>query len=143
MAFSFCHTARRLSRVETKDSPINRAMAAEIKAERVAQDLTIKDLAKASGVPEGTLNRMTSKDIRDINITQMALIAEALGMTLVELVSRAEARAARISASEARVTNVTPLRRKRLSDMTVDEIEGIQEKAAYRDPEANEDEHFD
>lgn len=135
--------ARRLTHVETKDSAINRAMAAEIKAERVAQDMTIKDLAKASGVPEGTLNRMTSKDIRDINITQMALIAEALGMTLVELVSRAEARAARISASEARVTNVTPLRQKKLSDMTVDEIEGIQEKAAYRDPEANEDEHFD
>lgn len=143
MAFSFCRTARRLTRVETKDSAINRAMAAEIKAERVAQDMTIKDLAKASGVPEGTLNRMTSKDIRDINITQMALIAEALGMSLADLVTRAEARAERISASEARVTNVLPLRKRNLSEMTVAEIEGIHEKAAYRDPEANEDEHFD
>lgn len=118
-------------------------MAAEIKAERVAQDMTIKGLAEKSGVPEGTLNRMTSKDIRDINITQMSLIAGALGLDLAQLVKRAEARAVKLAASEGRASNVTQLRPKKVTEMTVEEIESITDKAAHSDPDANEDEHFD
>lgn len=117
-------------------------MAAEIKAERVAQDMTIKGLAEKSGVPEGTLNRMTSKDIRDINITQMSLIAGALGLDLAELVKRAEARARRLAMSEATGTNVTQLRSKSFNELTVEELDNLP-YAANRDPEAQEDEHYD
>lgn len=81
--------------MDSKKSAINRAMAAEIKGARIAAGLSVEALSEQSGLTVGTLNRMSSKDVRDINITQMHLIAKAVGVPLAELVQRAEANAAR------------------------------------------------
>ena len=82
----------------TKDSPMNRATAAEIKAERMAQGIDNAKLAELSGVPVATLNRISSKlDLRDINVSQLAAIAGALKVPTAELIHRAEKRAQRLA----------------------------------------------
>jgi transcriptional regulator with XRE-family HTH domain len=85
-------------------------MAAEIKGARTAAGLTIEQLAEASGVSVGVLNRMSSTDIRDINVTQLDLIGKAVGVSPAELFRRAEAHAARVemSAPTATVTELHP-----------------------------------
>jgi transcriptional regulator with XRE-family HTH domain len=128
--------------VEQQKSPMNQAVAAEIRAERGAQRMTVKQLALASGMVESTLNRALAGE-RDINVTQLTKIAAALGTTPDALMTRAVDRMGGIDVlmSDVRRKNVTPLRR--VEDMTVDEIEAEQKKAATIDPEMDTDEQFD
>jgi transcriptional regulator with XRE-family HTH domain len=130
--------------VETNDqkSAANRALAAEIRAERAAVGLTVKELAVRSGVPYGTLNRILPGE-RDINYTQIVQISAALGLDPAELSNRAMRRLGGLEAvvSEVQGHNVTPLRR--VEDMTVDEIEAERKQAATIDPEMDTDEQFD
>lgn len=112
--------------MDTKNSPINRAMAAEIKGARVAAGLTTEQLAEATGISVPTLNRMSSRDIRDINITQMAAIAEAVKVPLVELIERAERRATDMSVAAA--NNVSKIHPR---EMTADQLDSYRgDKAA-------------
>lgn len=121
---------------------MNQAVAAEIRAERGAQRMTVKQLALASGMVESTLNRALAGE-RDINVTQLTKIAAALGTTPDALMTRAVTRMGGIDVlmSDVGRKNVTPLRR--VEDMTVDEIEAEQKKAATIDPEMDTDEQFD
>jgi transcriptional regulator with XRE-family HTH domain len=139
---------------ETK-SAMNRALAAEIRAERGAKQITVRDLADQAQMAVSTLNRVLAGE-RDINITQMALLAHALDTTPESLVRKAveraggvevlveEVAASRQSSGEVSdvAGNVTPIR-KRPEDLTTDEIEAAARKAATRDAEMDTDEHFD
>lgn len=120
----------------------NQALAAEIRAERAAVGITVRELALRSGVPYGTLNRILPGE-RDISFGQLTQLAGALGLTPSELSERAVRRMGGMDAVVSGVSgqNVTPLRR--VEDMTVDEIEAEQKKAATIDPEMDTDEQFD
>lgn len=129
----------------TKDSIMNRALAAEIKAERTARGWDIPTLARASGLSLGTANRISSKnDLRDINVTQIAQIAAAFGMEAAALINRAEARAIVIQSSmsddDGSLDDLATRRRQRAAaEMSLAEIEAL-EHVATRDPELDEDE---
>lgn len=120
----------------------NRALAAEIRAERAAVGITVRELALRSGVPYGTLNRLLPGE-RDISFGQLTQIAGALGLTPSELSDRAIRRMGGMDAvvSGVGAQNVSPLRR--VEDMTVEEIESERKKAATIDPEMDTDEQFD
>ena len=134
----------RLSAVENNDpkSAAYRALAAEIRAERAALGITVKELALRSGVPYGTLNRLLP-GTQDFTFSQMAQIASGLELTPSELSDRAVRRMGGMEAlvSEVQGQNVTPLRR--VEDMSVDEIEAEKKRAATIDPEMDTDEQFD
>ncbi|MEK6310102.1 MAG: helix-turn-helix domain-containing protein [Curtobacterium sp.] len=122
-------------------SVLNEALAAEIRAERARKKVTIKELALAAGMVESTLNRALAGQ-RDINVTQIGLIARALSIDPAVLVERAVESIGGLDAlvSEVQGKNVTPLRR--VEDLTLEELDK-QQYAANRDKEADTDEQFD
>jgi len=70
---------------------IQTAIATQIKAEMAAKDWKQADLANASGIPTSTLHRYLS-GARDIPLPVFAAIAQALNLSILELVARAERR---------------------------------------------------
>ena len=72
---------------------IQSAIAIQIKAEMAAKDWKQSDLANASGIPTSTLHRYLS-GTRDIPLPVYAEIANALGLSMIELAQRAERRLA-------------------------------------------------
>jgi transcriptional regulator with XRE-family HTH domain len=70
---------------------IQSAIAVQIKAEMAAKDWKQSDLAAASGIPTSTLHRYLS-GARDIPLPVFAGIAQALGLSMIELAQRAERR---------------------------------------------------
>lgn len=117
------------------------ALAAEIRAERAALGITVKELAVRSGVPYGTLNRLLP-GTQDFTFSQLTQIATGLGITPAELSDRAVRRMGGLEAlvSEVQGKNVTPLRR--VEDFTLEELDA-ERFAANRDKEAETDEQFD
>lgn len=75
----------------TYGDEIQAATAAQIKAEIAAIDWKQTDLAEKSGIPTSTLGRYL-KGERDIPFPAFVNIAAALGMTYVELATRAQRR---------------------------------------------------
>lgn len=75
----------------TYGNDIQSAMAVQIKAEMAAKDWKQADLASASGIPTSTLSRYM-KGERDIPLPVFADIAQALGLSMVELAIRAQRR---------------------------------------------------
>jgi transcriptional regulator with XRE-family HTH domain len=72
---------------------IQAAMAVQIKAEMAARNWKQSDLATAAGIPTSTLHRYLS-GARDIPLPVFADIANALGLSMIELAQRAERRLA-------------------------------------------------
>ena len=70
---------------------IQTAMAVQIKAEMAARDWKQPELANASGIPTSTLHRYLSGQ-RDIPLPAFAEIANALGLSMLELAARAQRR---------------------------------------------------
>ncbi|MBW3088794.1 helix-turn-helix transcriptional regulator [Bifidobacterium sp. 82T24] len=68
---------------------INEATAKALSAERSAADLTIKDLARKSGIPERTLIRIL-KGERNINVIQIAQLSSVFGIYPHEVIESAE-----------------------------------------------------
>lgn len=64
------------------------AVAEQLRAERAARQMSFKDLVAATGMAEQTLIRYFNGK-RDIPLNQLAAIADALGLSPVELVTRA------------------------------------------------------
>ncbi|WP_156759524.1 helix-turn-helix domain-containing protein [Microbacterium karelineae] len=67
------------------------AMAAQIRAERAAAEMTIDQLAAASGMHKQTLMRYL-KGTRDIPLAAFYAIADGLGVAPGDLLARAQAR---------------------------------------------------
>lgn len=70
------------------------AVAAQLRAERAASNLTIHDLAEKAGVTEQSLQRYLSER-RDIPIPVLYQICTGLGVPVDEVIRRAEARLGR------------------------------------------------
>jgi len=118
---------------------INQATADVIEG-IIARERTNKaTVAKGAGFSVATMTRLVSGKA-EIPISRLYDIARALGISAQEILDAADARAAKLS--EAAGNNVTPLRRKQVEDMTVDEIEQLPH-AATHDPEMDTDEQYD
>lgn len=108
MDIYFGSRATTVVRVEPIAENINYAMAAVIRGLRGKKSWSQEQLADKSGVNITTLKRIL-KGSRDINVTQLALLADAFGTTS-ELMMR-DAIEEAISMSEGSTTNVTKLSR--------------------------------
>ena len=75
----------------TYGNDIQSAIAVQIKAEMAARDWKQPELAKRSGIPTSTLHRYLTGD-RDIPLPAFVEIANALGVTYLELAARAQRR---------------------------------------------------
>lgn len=78
---------------------INAAVAAELRAERGAQKITVEALAQRSGVPKRTLLRLLNAE-RGIAMEPLTAIAGALNVPVSLVVSRAEERLEREAAAD-------------------------------------------
>lgn len=76
-----------------KHSALSLALAAQIRAEMGVARLSTRALAHQSGVPERTLARLVSGD-RTIDVAQLDRISRALGVSMLDMMTRAEARVA-------------------------------------------------
>jgi DNA-binding Xre family transcriptional regulator len=70
---------------------IQSAIAIQVKAEMAAKDWKQSDLANVSGIPTSTLHRYLSGS-RDIPLPVFVDICQALGLSITELVARAQRR---------------------------------------------------
>jgi transcriptional regulator with XRE-family HTH domain len=78
---------------------LNAAVASELRAERAAhQGMTIAKLVEASGIGKSQLLRLLNNQ-RDIDMQDVALLTQALGMEPAELMRRAQDRLAKEDAS--------------------------------------------
>lgn len=77
------------------EAGLNAAMAATLNGERVANGMTFDALAEATGIPKRTLLRKVSTVERHLNIEDVRRIAQAFGLTVAEVMVRAEDRLAR------------------------------------------------
>lgn len=74
---------------------LNAAVAAQIRAEAAAAQLTDKALAEKAGVNYASLRRWLGKDLgneRDINVAVLSELAKVFGLTAYEIVFRAQQR---------------------------------------------------
>lgn len=76
-----CQCDTKFAHMETKNSRLNRAMGQVLKGARTEAGLTAAELAAHTGISVGTINRMSSEDVRDISISQIVLIAGAVDVT--------------------------------------------------------------
>lgn len=68
---------------------INEATAKALQAARAVSGLTFDELAKESGIPRPTVYRMFGAK-RDIKLPQLYAVAQAMGVTVVEIMQDAE-----------------------------------------------------
>lgn len=143
----FLRAAYTLIHMESKLSLMNKSLGAAIRAEIGAQDKTDNEVGERSGLGKQLVRLITTNEnyLRDINVTQLAEIAHALGVTPQKLVEDAIQRAGGIeniwedrlaqrrAMSEGPVSNVTKLPTRRKS--------GIRKVADVFDPEADEPDH--
>ena len=73
---------------------LNAAVAAELRAERVAQEVTFDDLVKRVSLSRATTWRLLNAE-RLITIEALVEVAGALGVSVLEIAERAEKRLAR------------------------------------------------
>lgn len=73
---------------------LGRAVAAALRAERAAAQLTQHELAQRSGLGYQTVMRL-EKGERSPNVSQLAALCAVFGLSMSELVERAEERLAK------------------------------------------------
>lgn len=86
---------------------MNEATSKAIAAERAAAHLTIKELARKSNLNERTLIRLLQNE-RNINVIQLAQLAEVFGIYPHELIESAERFIARADRGTVELDEVRP-----------------------------------
>ena len=86
---------------------LNAAVAAELRAERVAQEVTFDDLVKRVSLSRNTTWRLLNAE-RLITIEALVEVADALGVSVLDIVERAEKRLARETPPPAEGGAATP-----------------------------------
>lgn len=77
--------------IEAPEAGLNAAVAAELRAERAAQNLTVQQLAARADVPYASLRRYLAAE-RYIDVAVLHALAGALGTSSASLVAAAEDR---------------------------------------------------
>jgi len=83
-----------MTSIAKPDEGLNAAVAAELRAERAAKDLTAKQLSALAGVPYASLRRYLGAE-RHIDVATLAELCRALDLDVVALVARAAERLGR------------------------------------------------
>lgn len=86
-----CQTKGRDTQMDYTPEQYTSAVAAQLRAERGASKMTIHELAEKSGVMEQSLQRYLNEK-RDIPIPVLYQICSGLGVSVHEVIRRAEAR---------------------------------------------------
>lgn len=88
-----------------RHSALNDAVAEEIRAQRRAIEMSQEELGRRAGVSRGQVIRIEGKE-RVLDVSQLDAFCKALGIGMVELFQRAEARVAEedAPADESRVS---------------------------------------
>ena len=76
-----------------RHSALNDALAEEIRAQRRAIEMSQAELGKRAGISRGQVIRIENLE-RIIDVSQADALARALGLSMVELMQRAEVRVA-------------------------------------------------
>lgn len=85
-------TFRILPCVHTHErSPLSDAIAAQIRAEIAASDMTQGEVADAAGMARATVNRL-AQGIRPPDVNQLDRVCRALGISMADFIARAESR---------------------------------------------------
>jgi transcriptional regulator with XRE-family HTH domain len=87
--------------------PITKAIGAELRAERARADVTILKLSSACGVPRSSLARML-KGEAGMDAAALYAVCSSLGVSMHELVARAEAALVPEAASPPAVSEHPP-----------------------------------
>lgn len=82
-----------VTNTQTDARPIVAATARQLVAERAAAGLSIRDAAKAAGIGVSTVQRLES-GARVPTLEQLAALCSAYGLSVVDLLTRAENRLA-------------------------------------------------
>ena len=77
---------------------VARQVSAEIKAAMLAAGISQRDLAAKTAIPLVTLNRRLTGGSKPFDLVELASIADVLGLSLTELVLRAERATSRAAA---------------------------------------------
>jgi len=112
--------------IEGPDGGLNAAVAAELRAERAAQSLTVQQLSERADVPYASLRRYLAAE-RHIDVSTLDALAKALGTTPVDLVMAAAERLSR-----AATGNVVDIRDRKSSDepSSLEHLKGLPSAAA-------------
>lgn len=117
-------------------SPVNIATGSVLKGAAREAGKSQADIAEAIDQSLTTIQRIFAGK-RNITITQFIQIADFIGFDADDLLDRVMKRLAQMS---ERPDNVTALPKKKPAEMTDDELEAIQKKAAINDEELDHDE---
>lgn len=85
------HMKGRLTHMDYTADDYTRAVASQLRAERAASQMSVRELAEASGVTEQSLLRYLNEK-RDIPVPVLYQICSGLKISVHELVKRAERR---------------------------------------------------
>lgn len=89
------------TRVSLMDAPnaLAQQVAAEIRSAMESRNVSQREVAARTGVPLVTLNRRLTGQGKPFDLAELAMTAEALDMSVVDLVIRAERAMARPTAA--------------------------------------------
>ncbi len=133
-----------------RESKLNQAIAAELRAERAAANVSQQQITEVTGISRSTLRRTLAGEV-EVSATDLVMVASALSVDAPLLLGRAITRAGgeEAAVSDARASfggrdssgDELSVKRqqKAAADMTVEELEG-QRSAATKDPELDTDE---
>jgi len=85
------HTGGMGTQATTPETGLNAAAAAELRGLREEKGMTVRGLSAASGVPLRTLVRLLQAE-RPITFEPLCALADALGVSVSMIISRAEDR---------------------------------------------------
>lgn len=91
LRLSRCPNGGYYSRMGTYGNDIDAAMVVQIKAELAARDWTRQDLALKAGISTSAMSRYMSGE-RQMRLKDFGDIAQALGLSYLELATRAQRR---------------------------------------------------
>ena len=74
-----------------KESPLSVALATQLRAERAAANMTVEELARRSGVSRNSLLAVLNGQ-RPADVSQLDAICKALGVPMILMWERTEAR---------------------------------------------------
>jgi transcriptional regulator with XRE-family HTH domain len=87
--------------IEAPEAGLNAAVAAELRAERAAQNLTVQQLSELADVPYASLRRYLAAE-RYIDVAVLHALATALKTSSTALIASAEERLSRVEPRSSR-----------------------------------------
>jgi transcriptional regulator with XRE-family HTH domain len=150
MVVSCGHVAATVVRMDSTKSAVNAALGAEIRATRSRKNMTRDTLSEISGITPTQIERIENNK-RDMSVTQLFRLSDALGLDPEDIVRRAVDAAGGLdkltadaeAVSEAAGSNVTPIGVRSKDALTAEDADKASKRAATVDPEMDTDEHFE